>query len=92
MKVRLAKRENSAATLLSFQRQFQNTTKCAYCKGEARLGFVAHELHNKPKDPAVCHIFDNKPKTEGYWLHDLCAVALYFCRKCLKPTALYNQA
>ena len=27
----------------------------------------------------------------GYWLHDCCAVAVYFCRRCLNPTALYNQ-
>ncbi len=28
----------------------------------------------------------------GYWLHDCCAVAVYFCKDCLETTALYNQA
>lgn len=27
----------------------------------------------------------------GLWLHGRCAVAVYFCRECLSPTALYNQ-
>ena len=31
------------------------------------------------------------PDGEGYWLHDACAVAVYFCKKCLNTTALYNQ-
>jgi hypothetical protein len=80
---------------MSWQADFPETTPCVHpgCKGEARIGFVCHEgmeeeLHH---DEYVCAMHDNEPDGEGYWLHDCCAVALYFCRKCLRPTALYNQ-
>lgn len=39
----------------------------------------------------VCSLHENDPDGEGFWLHDCCAVAVYFCKKCLQPTALYNQ-
>lgn len=27
----------------------------------------------------------------GFWPHDAIAVAVYFCKKCLKPIAIFNQ-
>ncbi len=78
----------------TWQAEFPETTECAKCKGVSRIGFVAHEaMEEKLKhDEYVCSLHRNKPKTEGYWLHDCCAVAVYFCKDCLNTTALYNQA
>jgi hypothetical protein len=96
MKVKIAF-DTDKTRNLSFQRPFPATTKCCRCKSQARLAFVAHELQKKrsywKKKKgyywAVCHLWPNKKK--NMWLHDLCAVAIYFCKKCLEPTALYNQ-
>lgn len=81
----------------TFQAKFPEQTTCVHCHCTARIGFVAHELNHKGKDSDadlppvyVCQI--NEQKKDGkLWLHDLCAVAVYFCEKCLNPTALYNQ-
>ena len=87
----------------SMQQPFPETTKCCRCAtGEARIGFVAHESAdditpqreddegNDRKIEAVCQIHVNEGPRE-YWLHDLCAVAVYFCKDCLETTALSNQ-
>ena len=78
----------------SWQNEFPEETKCAYCKGKSRIGFVYFEdgSTERKRKQSVCRLHDNDPDGDGYWLHDCCAVAVYFCRKCLKPTALYNQA
>ena len=73
----------------SFQKEFPKETKCGYCGGDARIAFVAHEQNNK--GAFICEMYHNDPKGEGYWFHDACAVAVYLCKKCLKPTALANQ-
>ena len=75
---------------ISFQNNFPHVTKCCKCGKRARLGFVAHETEAEQGDRYVCHLWDSKPKQ--LWLHDACCVAVYFCEKCLEPTALYNQA
>ena len=76
----------------TWQAEFPETTKCCRCKGVARIGFVAHEKmsDNDTDGPYVCNQHPNEGKG-GYWLHDCCAVAVYFCKECLKTTALYNQ-
>ena len=74
----------------SWQAEFPKETECCHCKGIARIGFVAYE-ETDPKESVVCALHKNEGKG-GYWLHDLCTVAVYFCKDCLKPTALYNQA
>lgn len=85
----------------SWQNPFPEETKCCQCKGAARIGFVAHEgmdlRTREASEPEVeperfvasLHVNEGKG---AYWLHACCAVAVYFCRDCLKPTALYNQA
>ena len=73
----------------TWQADFPETTECVHCQGEARIGFVADEIGSEA--PHVCNLHPNDPDGEGYWLHDCCAVAVYFCKKCLKTTALYNQ-
>jgi len=75
---------------ISWQADFPKTTECCRCDGEARLGFVAHEEGQKKGQKYVSHMYKNKPPNE-FWLHDACAVAVYFCKKCLETTALYNQ-
>ncbi|MEK0325936.1 MAG: hypothetical protein QQN63_09560 [Nitrosopumilus sp.] len=78
---------------ISFQKKFPHITDCCRCDGKARLGFIAHETDEPKGARYVSHIWDNADqKKEGLWLHDACVVAVYFCRKCLEPTALYNQA
>jgi len=76
----------------SWQAEFPEETKCCRCEGVARIGFVAHEgMSDNDHDVAfVYHHHQNEGKG-GYWLHDRCAVAVYFCKECLETTALYNQ-
>lgn len=88
MKVLLGK-EGLDAT---WQAEFPETTKCAYCKGDCRVGFVVHEQYSgTPGEGHVCDLHENGGPG-NFWLHDCCAVATYFCKDCLKPTSLYNQA
>ena len=84
----------------SWQDEFPKETVCCRCGGESRIGFVAHEAMSKndeavyPRDfnQFVCDLHKNESSDGGdYWLHDCCAVAVYFCTKCLETTALYNQ-
>jgi hypothetical protein len=74
------------------QDEFPETTQCCKCKGEARIGFVAHEgidMDDRKTDQ-VCRLHFNEGKG-GMWPHDYVSVAVYFCRECLEVTALYNQ-
>jgi hypothetical protein len=96
MKVQIAF-DTEKTQLLTWQAPFPSTTECVYCKRQARLAFVAHEglvkadYSARKKIPRVWSVWETDGKS-NLWLHDCCAVAVYFCRKCLKPTALYNQA
>lgn len=71
------------------QGEFPPETECCRCEGIARIGFVATEGVGEKK--YVSNLHPNKPP-DNFWLHDACAVAVYFCGKCLETTALYNQA
>ena len=74
----------------SWQDDFPETTKCIHCKGSAFIAFVATEFE---EDEYICDLHPNEGAEGGkYWLHDVCAVAIYFCEDCLEPTAEYNQA
>lgn len=76
----------------TWQNDFPKTTPCCRCKeGKARIGFIYYEGDPiNMSDEFICKLHKNiKNKL---WLHDVCAVAIYFCEKCLEPTALYNQA
>lgn len=73
----------------TWQKEFPEETECCRCKGIARIGFVAFEGHGEERYISELHSNEGKGK---YWLHDACAVAVYFCRECLETTALYNQA
>ena len=73
---------------LSFQADFLEVIECPQCDGGCRLAFVAHEFDTR-SGKYVANLYKH---TSGFWLHDACAVAVYFCKKCLSPTALYNQA
>lgn len=75
----------------SWQAPFPKTTKCVHCGGGARIGFVTKE--NQGEDSYVSDLRKNDPCGDGgLWPHDAVAVAVYFCKRCLEPTALYNQA
>ena len=94
MKVQIA--FNIAKTRkLSFQNEFPKEIDCCYCSGKARMGFVAHEMDEPTQQKGgkyVCQLHKNEHAQRKFWLHDACCVAVYFCKKCLEPTALYNQA
>ena len=75
----------------TWQRNFPAHTECVHCKGNSRIGFVAHEGIDEDPKGAICSLHDTYG-SDDLWLHDCCAVAVYFCKKCLRPTALYNQA
>ena len=76
----------------TWQDKFPETTECCRCKGVARVGFVAHESMqaDDTTHPFICDLHQNEKG--ALWLHDCCAVAVYFCKECLETTALYNQA
>lgn len=76
----------------TWQGKFPETVECSKCGGEARHGFTAKEgFSGIPNKGHVCDLYENKGDGE-YWLHDCCAVAVYFCKDCLNTTAEYNQA
>ncbi len=82
----------------TWQADFPKTAKCQ-CGGEARHAFTVFEDGEKADRPAgnlppasICQLHPNDPDGDGFWLHDVCAVAVYFCKKCLNPVAKYNQA
>lgn len=76
----------------SWQNEFPEITSCCKCKGVSRIGFVVHEgMSDDDKEgPFVYDQHPNEGKG-GYWLHDRCAVAIYFCKECFEATALWNQ-
>jgi hypothetical protein len=80
----------------TWQNKFPETTICCRCGGESRIGFVAHEgieeqvIYPRNFIQFVCDLHCNGGKGD-YWLHDTCAVAVYFCKECLETTSLYNQ-
>lgn len=73
----------------TWQTEFLPSTECVHCKGNARIGFVGYERDEEPGN-YISDLHENKK--QSLWLHDACAVAVYFCEKCLEPTAKYNQA
>lgn len=84
------------ATSKSWQKEFPEDTKCCKCGGISRIAFVAHEgfdVDDKPVFPRNFeqYVCDLNKETTGYWPHDCIAVAVYLCRDCLAPTAIFNQ-
>ncbi len=75
---------------ISWQSEFPKTAECCRCGGKAKLGFVAYE-DRKKGNRYIYQIYKTTGKKGGLWLHDCCAVAIYFCEECLETTALYNQ-
>ncbi len=80
----------------TWQADFPETTECCQCGGESRIAFVAHEGIGDDDDtpPPTPLVYDyHTDNSEGNrWLHDCCAVAVYFCKNCLEATSLFNQA
>jgi hypothetical protein len=75
----------------TWQAPFKEEIKCCRCGGPSRLGFVAYEGLDHEDETYLTELYPNDPEGSGYWLHDACAVAVYFCKDCLEPTADYNQ-
>ena len=75
----------------SWQGPFPATTPCLACGGMARIAFVAHEGMDGDEGPYLCEMRENGGEGD-LWLHDCAAIAVYLCKDCLEPMALYNQA
>ena len=81
----------------TWQNKSPEETKCVHCGGVSRIAFVAHEGMDEeavyPRDfvQFVVDLHENKGEGE-FWVHDCACFAIYLCKKCLEPTALYNQA
>jgi len=77
----------------SWQEEFEPAVDCVHCGGEARIAFVYKEASpTKKGEKLVVDLHHNDPKGDGFWPHDAVAVAVYFCKDCLEPTAKFNQA
>jgi len=78
---------------LAMQDDFEERIECPYCGGTAWIAFVAAEVL---EETYICKMHPNDWEKEtddpGRWIHDSCAVAVYICRKCLKPVAEMDQA
>ena len=76
----------------TWQKKFPKTTPCCKCVGTARIAFVAHEgLVFRDREPYLYQIHKNAGRGKR-WVHAQTSFAVYLCRECLEPTALYNQA
>lgn len=80
----------------SWQDNFPETVICKQiideeiiCGGEARIAFVGQESGDEEKHISDLHFNGGKG---DYWVHDCCAVAVYFCKECLEASALMNQS
>jgi hypothetical protein len=57
-----------------------------------RHGPKGHEpLPKAARAKALAKRREIKKRGGGLWLHDCCAVAVYFCTRCLEATAEYTQ-
>lgn len=76
----------------SHQGLFPETAACE-CGGVARHAFTAFEDGDDYKygQVLVSQLHDNGGEGD-YWYHDVCAVAIYFCKECLSPVAIANQS
>jgi len=89
MKVELGK----TGLKTTFQDDFPEETKCVKCGHISRIAFVAHETDEKSIIKGGQYVCELHEGSKGnLWPHDACCVAVYFCKECLQPTALYNQA
>lgn len=78
----------------SWQADFPKTTPCTGCGKDAK--FAAHEgLDEADKGKSIERVTDlylTRGRKNELWVHDFCAVAVYFCPGCLDATAVMNQA
>ena len=75
-------------TKFSHQGEFPLSATCI-CGGEGRMAFVVYERSGHGTS-YICDMHKNEPG--NMWVHDAIAVAVYLCRKCLKPITICNQA
>lgn len=87
MKVLLGKGAREA----THQQPFDEEVNCCRpgCESMARIAFVCFE--DDSDDTLVCDLHKNDLAGEGMWPHDAVAVAIYFCKTCLTPRAIFNQ-
>ena len=82
---------------LTWQENFPEHADCPYCGGKETAD-IAVVIAEDVEDEYICGLHDNdfdkwdESDDPGYWVHDACAIAVYFCRRCLKTVAETNQA
>ncbi len=69
----------------TWQDDFPVTTSCS-CGGQGQIVFVAIEEPDEVE--SICN---NMPQDANLWPHDLIAVAVYICKKCMKTISKINQ-
>lgn len=84
MKVVIGKKGTSS----TWQQDFPETMLCD-CAGRADMALAVIEEGDEQEQVSNLH---NSTSKEGFWPHDVIAIAVYFCRKCCKPLIKYNQA
>ena len=76
----------------TWQHPFEEIIDCVHCNAPSRVAFVAAE-GNILEGSYICDLHENKIASGGsFWVHDVTATAVYFCTKCCKATAVFNQA
>ena len=78
----------------SWQGDFRETIPCSGCGKDALFAFAAHEgldAKDKGDQLRVTDLHLSKGRGKGMWVHDLCAVAMYFCPECMDATAVLDQ-
>ena len=70
----------------TWQDDFPAETKCP-CGGQCQIAFTAIEGGSE-----AIYVSDMRDDDATLWPHDAIAVAVYICKKCMKPKALMNQA
>jgi len=76
---------------LSHQGDFPEATLCL-CGGVSEIAFVAYEGSEEEQYVHNLSVAEFSDETGNLWPHDAIAVAIYICRKCMKPVAILNQA
>lgn len=82
-------RKGVSGCKLTWQEDFPEKMQCSHCGGSADIAIAVREISVSDMKNPVCSLYGRE---SGKWPHDFIAIAVYLCRKCLEPTALFNQA
>jgi hypothetical protein len=72
---------------ITYQNTFETSIKCD-CGGSAHIACVVDDDQGEISKLREVNGFNE----EELWIHDSCAIAVYFCKRCMSCITLYNQA